>query len=63
MLGIITMNFDISTKLTLQMSPIICHYMKHIIKKEKNKEARGARPNPCKGKQNKLPVKIILSKT
>jgi len=57
------MNFDISTKLTLQMSPIICHYMKHIIKKEKNKEARGARPNPCKGKQNKLPVKIILSKT
>jgi len=34
MLGI-TMNFDISTKLTLQSSSIICHHIKKLLKEKK----------------------------
>ena len=33
----ITMNFDISARLTAQRSTIICHDMKHIIKRKKKR--------------------------
>jgi len=46
MIGI-TMNFDISARLTLQRSTIICHDMKHIIKRKKqDTKSWESRPNP-----------------
>ena len=46
MLGI-TMNFDISTRLTLQISIIICHDIENIIKRKKKRyKIMGTRPNP-----------------
>jgi len=45
MLGI-TMNFDISVKLTPQRSTIICHDIKHMIKRKKNIKPWETRSNP-----------------
>jgi len=55
MLGI-TMNYDISSRMTPQSSTITCHHMKQFIKnknKEKEQKHRRTKSNSCSKNKNK----------